>query len=260
MKKLVIYHCDNDGFGAAYACWLNFGEEAEYISAQYNQPLPEIPNGVEEIYIVDISYSREVCDSLASKYKLTILDHHKTAYEILKDTNYAVFDLEHSAAVLVFKYLFPHKEIPAILSYVEDYDLWKFQLNKSKEVNLYIDTLVQFEEWDEFELSKAIEGGTAIRKFRDRQVNESIKNSNIIEFEGYKVVLLNATENVSTVGNELLKKYKADFSITYRDVGSKRYYSLRSIGDFDVSVIAKKYGGGGHKNASGFAKDIIVEI
>lgn len=29
-------------------------------------------------------------------------------------------------------------------------------------------------------------------------------------------------------------------------------FSLRSVGDFDVSEIARKYGGGGHKNAAGF--------
>jgi nanoRNase/pAp phosphatase (c-di-AMP/oligoRNAs hydrolase) len=28
--------------------------------------------------------------------------------------------------------------------------------------------------------------------------------------------------------------------------------SLRSKGDFDVSAIAKRFGGGGHKNAAGF--------
>jgi phosphoesterase RecJ-like protein len=29
-------------------------------------------------------------------------------------------------------------------------------------------------------------------------------------------------------------------------------YSLRSVGNVDVSGIAKCYGGGGHKNAAGF--------
>ena len=28
--------------------------------------------------------------------------------------------------------------------------------------------------------------------------------------------------------------------------------SLRSIGDFDVSEVAKRLGGGGHKNAAGY--------
>jgi oligoribonuclease NrnB/cAMP/cGMP phosphodiesterase (DHH superfamily) len=29
-------------------------------------------------------------------------------------------------------------------------------------------------------------------------------------------------------------------------------YQMRSVGEFDVSVLAKKHGGGGHKNAAGF--------
>jgi nanoRNase/pAp phosphatase (c-di-AMP/oligoRNAs hydrolase) len=28
-------------------------------------------------------------------------------------------------------------------------------------------------------------------------------------------------------------------------------FSFRSVGDFDVSALAKRWGGGGHKNASG---------
>jgi nanoRNase/pAp phosphatase (c-di-AMP/oligoRNAs hydrolase) len=35
-----------------------------------------------------------------------------------------------------------------------------------------------------------------------------------------------------------------------------RIFSLRSVGDFDVSAIAKIYGGGGHKNAAGFTVPI----
>lgn len=33
--------------------------------------------------------------------------------------------------------------------------------------------------------------------------------------------------------------------------------SLRSVGDFDVSTIAKQYGGGGHKNAAGFRCKVL---
>jgi nanoRNase/pAp phosphatase (c-di-AMP/oligoRNAs hydrolase) len=35
-------------------------------------------------------------------------------------------------------------------------------------------------------------------------------------------------------------------------------YSLRSIGDFDVSELAKRYGGGGHKNSAGFTSHGLV--
>jgi len=44
--------------------------------------------------------------------------------------------------------------------------------------------------------------------------------------------------------------------------GGKYKFSLRSKGDFDVSKIALRYGGGGHKNAAGFVGqlDLIDEI
>jgi len=35
-------------------------------------------------------------------------------------------------------------------------------------------------------------------------------------------------------------------------------YELRSIGDFDVGFVAKKHGGGGHKNAAGFISDALI--
>jgi nanoRNase/pAp phosphatase (c-di-AMP/oligoRNAs hydrolase) len=42
------------------------------------------------------------------------------------------------------------------------------------------------------------------------------------------------------------------FGGTYYDTATHREFSLRSLGDFDVSEIAKEFGGGGHKNAAGF--------
>lgn len=43
------------------------------------------------------------------------------------------------------------------------------------------------------------------------------------------------------------------FAVTYYDGPSHRHYSLRSTdAGLDVSLIAKAYGGGGHRNASGF--------
>ena len=35
-------------------------------------------------------------------------------------------------------------------------------------------------------------------------------------------------------------------------------YSLRSKGDFDVSELAKRHGGGGHKNAAGFQSPALL--
>ena len=49
---------------------------------------------------------------------------------------------------------------------------------------------------------------------------------------------------------------EAKFSMTYYDDKSYRRWSLRSRGDFDVSVIAEERGGGGHASAAGFLEKI----
>ena len=56
------------------------------------------------------------------------------------------------------------------------------------------------------------------------------------------------------MGNELCNLYpESAFSASYCDrADGLRTYSLRSNGEFDVSVIAKQFGGGGHRNAAGF--------
>jgi nanoRNase/pAp phosphatase (c-di-AMP/oligoRNAs hydrolase) len=56
----------------------------------------------------------------------------------------------------------------------------------------------------------------------------------------------------------LLERYPdAPFSAYYFDrADGLRQWGLRSIGSFDVSKIAAKFGGGGHRNAAGFQTPI----
>lgn len=57
----------------------------------------------------------------------------------------------------------------------------------------------------------------------------------------------------SEVGN-LLAKLSGTFGATYyHDKDDVVRFSLRSIGDYDVSAVAKLFGGGGHRNAAGFS-------
>ncbi len=54
----------------------------------------------------------------------------------------------------------------------------------------------------------------------------------------------------SEVAGELSEGHP--FAAVYVETSTDIIWSLRSRGDFDVSEIAKKFGGGGHKNAAGF--------
>lgn len=265
-KTTVLYHQDADGFGSAFAIWLKLKDTANYIGVQYSQPVPEIPEGTEQLLIVDFSYSREICEDLNSKYSVTIFDHHRTAEKELEGLAYANFDMTQSGCAMVWK-AYHDAPLPELLMYVQDRDLWKFELPSSKEVNLYIATLEHdFYIWDRVcfldgFMPMARQSGEAIQKFQDGQIKRALKDVRemlvIYEDKYYQVPVVNCSSNVSEVGNILCKEFPdAPFSATYCDRKDVRSWSLRSVGDFDVSTIAKMFGGGGHKNAAGFSTDL----
>lgn len=54
MSTIVIYHADcPDGFGAAFAAWLVFGDSAQYVPARFGEPAPDVRG--KEVYILDFS-------------------------------------------------------------------------------------------------------------------------------------------------------------------------------------------------------------
>lgn len=271
----VLYHGDADGFGAAYAAWTRLGDTSNYIAVQYGQPVPEIPEGTQGVYIVDFSYSRDICEDLASRYEVVILDHHKTAQAALEGLSYAKFDMSKSGCHMAWEHFWPDDtEIPLLLQYIEDRDLWKWQLRDSEQINLFVATLKwDFDLWDLYAgdnflfFDTAQPAGDAIKAFRDSQIAADLRNVRWMQFSvqvdglgevsQYNVPVVNASANISELGNELCKKYpEAPFSMSYCDRFDCRSWSLRSIGEFDVSIVAKQFGGGGHRNAAGFSTEI----
>ena len=73
---------------------------------------------------------------------------------------------------------------------------------------------------------------------------------------GYDINVLNCTcLNGNKIGKELAET--ANFGLTWFERKDDIIqFSLWSIGDRDVSKIAVRFGGGGHKNAAGFELNI----
>ena len=61
--------------------------------------------------------------------------------------------------------------------------------------------------------------------------------------------------SASYIGHELAKRaaFGHPIGLVYRVTARRVDASIYSIGDVDVSEIARRYGGGGHRNASGFS-------
>jgi oligoribonuclease NrnB/cAMP/cGMP phosphodiesterase (DHH superfamily) len=266
-KKLVLYHANcADGFCAAWVCWKKFKDDAEYVPVQYGQAPPDVRG--REVYIVDFSYNAFITTNLIlAAESMVILDHHKTAQEALhpfKSTK-IIFDMKKSGGRLTWEYLFPGENPPWLVFYTEDRDLWHFALPNSREVNDCLSSYpFDFNVWEAFsnyrldgnEFSQLIQEGAAIQRYKQQLVDCAIEHAVEINIGGHYILAVNSTVLFSEVAGKLAEG--RPFGATYfiRKDG-KKVWSLRSSPDgVDVSEVAKKYGGGGHKHAAGFEEKV----
>ena len=70
-----------------------------------------------------------------------------------------------------------------------------------------------------------------------------------------RVEAVNSLHHRSHIGHALAERARFGVPVgaVYRFSGSRADVSLYSIGELDVSSIAGRYGGGGHRNAAGFS-------
>lgn len=272
MNLLCIYHKNcADGFGAAWVVRESYGDEVEFYAATHGDNPPEVTD--RDVLIVDFSYSSEKINSMLKSAKsITILDHHKTAQEAIQPlldsgSINGVFDMDRSGAMIAWDFFFPDKEAPQLLKHIQDRDLWKFKLGGTKEIQSYVFAHeYDFDIWDSLvEMAQDPDGhkqmreaGAAITRKHNKDIAELIavgKRQMVIG--GHKVWVVNvpytmASDACHALCNENPMCPPA-FAASYFDTPKGRGFSLRSVGDFDVSKIAKQYGGGGHMNAAGFS-------
>ncbi len=263
MKKIVVlYHADcPDGFSGAWAAWKKFGKKADYIGQDRKNPLPKLKN--KEVYFIDYAPrpAAVVRDLVKNNKQVTIIDHHITAKPIIKFASEHLFDINHSGAVLAWLYFHPSKPLPHLLRYIEDCDIWKWKMPRAQEITSYINLIdFNFKNWDrlsqDFEnknkLKKIIEKGAIILAYRKKLIEEILGEAELVNFEGYKILAANAPSFLdSDLGHAMAKK-QPPLSIVWRREKDITRFSLRSNGKVNVAKIAEKFGGGGHKAASGF--------
>jgi len=269
MKTYVLYHANcPDGFAAAWVAWLLFRDDATYIPVFYGEPVPATITEGSRIFILDFSYKRTILESLSMLNHVVVLDHHSTAKAELDglpglevDCPLRVhFDTSQCGAVLAWRYFFPDKAVPEILLYVQDRDLWQWQLPSSREINAALSIVPR----DFVAFTHAVEsipklmhdGFVALQQIEKiARVQASFAFTNTVG--GYTVPVANVTAFHSETCHQMLEEHPdAPFVAVYRDQEGKRIWSLRSRPDFDCSVIAKELGGGGHPQACGFEEEL----
>ena len=226
-------------------------------------------NADKDLYFIDFCYPQAIMDQLEKTARsVAVLDHHDGAREIA--TKFlGVFDTNHSGATIAWSYFHPNTPVPTLLKYVEDGDLYRFNLPNSREVLAYVYTLTDsfasfdiknVEKWNTFiteledhaELKRVIETGKLFSQHHEHVVLHGIHHAEIVNFEGYECYLTGASgEFTSDTGNRLARLKPPIAIIVSADAEGLRV-SLRSDGSINVASIAQKYGGNGHPAAAGF--------
>lgn len=263
-KDIVfLYHVEcPDGFGAAWAAYKKFGDLADYLGVEHGEPPPA---GLKdkEIYLLDFSYDElETAKIIANNKRLTTIDHHVTREAAIKMTHDYRFSLNNSGSVLAWKYFHNEKEVPKLLQYIEDRDLWRHVFPETDKLCAYIDSFdFDFKQWNklasDFEDKKLLlefnRRGDIILTHDMQLMKDIIRDAaKMVIFNGLEVYCINAPYFFADHVGKILYTQKPPLAIIWGEDKNSVHVSLRSDGTADVGEIAKKFGGGGHKGSAGF--------
>lgn len=276
MKDLLISHIsDIDGVSPVILLKLT-KVEFDYILKEPHEMdefveelLKEDLNSYRNIYITDLALSENFYKKIKESgyaYKFKIFDHHKT-HLFAKDYENVVIDIEECGTTLFYNYLSKKYKFKKIvedyIKHVKNLDLWLW-VEKSdfmaKELgnvfdlygrNTYIEEMYQklkrgkkFK-WNKFENKVLkIEKDTV-----DRYLKKKDKELYKIEYDGYLIGAVFSERYRSELGNYLSSIHpELDLVVMINMSGG---LSLRTEKDIDISILAQKLNGGGHKKACG---------
>ena len=274
----IFYHRNcSDGFGAAWAAWKRFSGKGtvSFVPFNYGDALPEIPEG-HTVFVLDLSFDPEYFAKLRAKSRTVILlDHHLSAMNKLQplypDDPNIVFDMSRSGAMIAWQTFFPDEPVPNLIRYVEDRDLWRWNLPLSLEVTTAMASYAfDFDVWDNLsrilgygalsEDNPMVVEGRSILRYQSILIKIAIRETGVWGrfISGERAFFVNSPLLTSEIGGAM--KADTPFVVIWSMRKDGRIsYSLRaSEGGPDLSKIASRYGGGGHAKAAGFLAEAPV--
>lgn len=281
-----------DGIWAAWVAKLKW-PNATLLKGIHGQPITiDQLKDHSHIICVDFSLSFDLIKELRTSFpaiEITIIDHHKTTLNDLAQFSLAVLaddndlninlDTAESGATLTWKTLFSEDlAMPFVLNYVADHDLWLHKLESSREIYAAMSLLnLTDTNFELFDMLAGLDQAALLKTLLpigEQQNNfitskaASIVESRITHTEignhpNIPTVVLNS-EFERSISDQICEYMYTSFcsdakfvcTTSFSEDNLLQKYSLRSNSkgsDFDVSEVAKLYGGGGHKNAAGFA-------
>jgi oligoribonuclease NrnB/cAMP/cGMP phosphodiesterase (DHH superfamily) len=249
----------------------------------------------ERIYIVDYSLDPKDMEKLLDITSNIIwIDHHITSINKYKNTGFKIPGIRMNGiagCVLTYIYLFMmcdnteyslyHPKtvyntnmlriIPKFIDYVGDYDVWTFKYgDETKFFKLGLEAIDKNEPYDDIwkqlfnhetnAMENILKSGSTISQYKSKFAKEYCQSKGFkTTFEGYRAYCM----NIGLAGSDWFDSVDSseyDILLLF-STGNGRTWSYSIYSEtVDVSEIAKKYGGGGHKKASGFqSKKLLLK-
>lgn len=323
MKYIIGYHANcNDGLMAA-ACIayaiadldnavfheMDYSEKSEAAFVDLVEKYDRYSTEAVDVIIVDYCPKADTLKQLAElvcpwpwglEIDITILDHHETS--IAKEAvncehpDYPgisfIYEADLSGAGLAWEYIADYvstgfvtvPQVPPAVAYVQDRDLWKFELGAdTKNFHAYtrlVDRTPQawcraFLNEDTMEpMCDVLAKGEMLIKEDEAAIANYMKNTKFQAICVNDLIAMAAIfkcdrkDLVSEICHKLLQAHPnldLAFCVTELSEGSEGYvWSVRSTDEtpscISAQSIAKHFGGGGHRNAAGFKTATFFEV
>lgn len=275
MIKLIT-HTDLDGVGCAILAKYVYGDNVDINFADYD----EVNNIMEEldetkyesVFMTDLSCDLDYISKLDK-----LIDHHKTALHLNKYDNCKV-EVERSNGVLtcgtsmfadyleVENNLIFDIDMCWFIDLVQNYDTWAWKKKGMAEANdlntlfhamgrdKFIEHVLNCEEIFDETANAIIE---CANNNQNNYIEEKLKQVYTVEIGGNKCGFVFAERYFSALGDVMIS---SGYDVAVMIDMSNNKISFRSNDKVDVSEIAKKFNGGGHKNASGVRLDLLENV
>ncbi len=277
---ICIYHSkDLDGYASGAIVKLKY-PDAIMVGYDYGQPISFEEFIGQDVIMIDVSWPMKDMFKLATLCNLTWIDHHASAINDFHKWSMedgcgipitAVLEVGKAACEIGWKYLFPEVQMPHAIEMLGQYDTWR---NEEKEYWSKIilpfqygmrsictspetfptQLLVPDDDWNE-ELQIITTAGIGILSYIKSSNSVYCRSAFEIEFEGLRAICLNTNGFSSQTFESVYDESKHDVMIPFAYSGKFWKFSMYTTKDIDLSVIAKRLGGGGHKQACGFEKE-----
>jgi len=273
--RCVFHSVDFDGKCSA-AIVKNKFPYCELIPYDYGKEFPwdSFNNKHEEVYMVDVSLPINTgvgfdMLELNQRCDLVWIDHHEA---VIKEANSQGFNpkglrrVGEAACELTWQFLHI-MPIPKTVRYLGRYDVFDrsdpnvlifqngMKIRNTSPSNSEFWNYLFFSKDSGTEIDKILKDGTIVSEYIKTE-NKTYSGGFAFETEidGYPAIAINKGMANSLLFEHVWKPTRHDIMIAFcmRKNGTKWKVSLYTDKDIDVSAVARKFGGNGHKKAAGF--------